>query len=327
MSFLPAGERGTRTLEQSRKYEMGSVTPAQNVLNWGAGRCLEARALALGARDRAFESRRPDMKITSWNVNGIRAAAGKDFLAWLAEDAPDVLCLQETKAEPGQLPDSLKSPLDKNGAAYTSFWASAKKRGYSGVALYTKRRPREVFPLGNAAFDDEGRALCADFGDFVVISAYFPNSQAAGARLDYKLAFCAEIDRLCRRLDSEKRPFVLCGDYNIAHRPIDLAHPKANEGNPGYLPEERAWMDAFTGAGFIDTFRALNGDLPAQYSWWSYRLRARERNVGWRIDYHCVNAALLPAVRRAAIRQEVAGSDHCPVEIELAGGPLSECVN
>jgi exodeoxyribonuclease-3 len=264
------------------------------------------------------------MRVVSWNVNGIRAAAGKDFLPWLAADAPDVLCLQETKAEPGQLPDTLKSPLDKNGAPYASYWASAKKRGYSGVALYSKKKPREISLLGNAAFDDEGRTLVADFDNIVVISAYFPNSQAEGARLDYKLAFCAEIDALCRRLDAERRPFVLCGDYNIAHRPIDLAHPKENEGNPGYLPEERAWMDAFTGAGFIDSFRALNGDVTRQYSWWSYRMRARERNVGWRIDYHCINAALSPFLRRAGIRQEVLGSDHCPVEIELSGGCFSE---
>ncbi|MDR2510618.1 MAG: exodeoxyribonuclease III [Spirochaetaceae bacterium] len=257
------------------------------------------------------------MKIVSWNVNGIRAAAEKGFLEYAASDSPDVLCVQETKAEPGQLSEAIKSPVDKSGAAYSSFWASAKKRGYSGVAIYTKKPPLDVSVLGSADFDNEGRVLKADFGSFVLITAYFPNSQEGGARLDYKLAFCAEILKLCRALTEAGRHFVLCGDFNIAHRPIDLARPKENEGNPGYLPEERAWMDEFTSAGFVDTFRSLNGDVLNQYSWWSYRMNARARNVGWRLDYHCVDAAFLGAVRGAGIRQDVTGSDHCPVEIEI----------
>ncbi|MDR0526696.1 MAG: exodeoxyribonuclease III [Spirochaetaceae bacterium] len=257
------------------------------------------------------------MRIVSWNLNGIRAASGKGFLEWLAGDSPDILCVQETKAEPGQLPDSLKLPLDKNGVQYTSFWANAKKRGYSGVAIYTKQKPLDVTFLDNAEFDNEGRVLKADYGAFVLICAYFPNSQDAGARLDYKLGFCAAMLSLCKKLVEDKRNLILCGDYNIAHRPVDLARPKENEGNPGYLPEERAWMDEFCAAGFSDSFRAKNGDIPGQYSWWSYRAGARARNVGWRIDYHCVNEAFLPCIESASIRQEVLGSDHCPVEILL----------
>ncbi|MDR2481641.1 MAG: exodeoxyribonuclease III [Spirochaetaceae bacterium] len=255
------------------------------------------------------------MRILSWNVNGIRAIEKKGFISWLACESPDILCVQETKAEPGQLSKEIKSPLDINGVPYHSFWASAKKRGYSGVAIYTKKEPLNIALLGNDSFDNEGRTLCADYGRFVLICAYFPNSQQAGARLDYKLAFCSEILSLCKKITVSGKHILLCGDYNIAHRSIDLAHPKANEENAGYLPEERAWMDVFTGSGFIDTFRALNGDISQQYSWWSYRFNARERNIGWRIDYHCVNEAFLKNIVGSKIRQDVEGSDHCPVEL------------
>ncbi|MDR2467355.1 MAG: exodeoxyribonuclease III [Spirochaetaceae bacterium] len=257
------------------------------------------------------------MRIVSWNVNGIRAAAGKNFLEWLAADAPDILCIQETKAEPGQLPEALKTPCDNTGVPYTSFWASAKKRGYSGVAIYTKQPPLSVTVMGDDRFDDEGRVLQADFGSFILLSAYFPNSQAERARIAYKLDFCAAMLALCTQLVKTGRHIILCGDYNIAHRPIDLARPKENENNAGYLPEERAWMDTFTGAGFTDTFRALNGGLLHQYSWWSYRMQARSRNIGWRIDYHCVDTPFLPCITSAKIRPEVPGSDHCPVEISV----------
>lgn len=257
------------------------------------------------------------MKIVSWNVNGIRAAANKGFLDWLAVCAPDILCVQETKAEPGQLPESILSPCDKNGNSYASFWASAKKRGYSGTAVFTKQKPLDVSVLGDDAFDGEGRVLKADYGDFVIISAYFPNSQDAGARLPYKLEFCNAMLSLCKKFSADGRDFILCGDYNIAHRPIDLARPKENEGNAGYLPEERAWMDSWISSGFVDTFRAKNGDIPHQYTWWSYRAGARERNVGWRLDYQCVPQNFLPRVERSSILKDVYGSDHCPVEIVI----------
>jgi exodeoxyribonuclease-3 len=234
------------------------------------------------------------------------------FLKWFENEAPDVLCLNETKAEPGQL-----SPMLVNPPAYKSYWACAKKKGYSGVAIYSRIEPREVRFWGKPEFDDEGRVLIAEFDGFTLIAAYFPNSQEAGRRLDYKLAFCNSMLRLCNSLVKKGRHFLLAGDYNIAHTPIDLARPKENEGNAGYLPEERAWMDKCIKAGHVDTFRHFHPGEKGHYSWWSYRPGVRQRNVGWRIDYHCVDSAFMPKVKSSVIRPEVTGSDHCPVEIEL----------
>ena len=246
----------------------------------------------------------------------MRAVEKRGFVDWLARESPDILCLNETKAEPGQLsPELLNPPV--GGKPYAAFWASAKKKGYSGVAIYTKERPEDVRFLGKPEFDNEGRALLAEYRDFTLIAAYFPNSQDAGARLDYKLAFCGAMFRLCNSLVKQGRHFLLCGDYNIAHTPIDLARPKENEGNAGFLPEERAWMDKFTAAGHVDTFRHCHPGETGHYSWWSYRAGARERNVGWRIDYHCVDRDFMPAVQSSIIRPDVEGSDHCPVEITL----------
>jgi exodeoxyribonuclease-3 len=259
------------------------------------------------------------MRILSWNVNGIRAVEKRGFAVWLREESPDILCIQETKAHPEQLSQELLQPEDGKGGAYASWWASAKRKGYSGTAIYSKKQPLNVSFLGMAEFDDEGRVLEADFKDFVLICAYFPNSQDAGARLDYKLAFCDAILKRCNKLTGEGRHIVLCGDYNIAHTPLDLAHPKENEGNAGYLPEERAWMDTFTSAGYVDTFRRLRPGEKGHYSWWSYRSSARERNIGWRIDYHCVDTGFLPQVESSVIRPDIPGSDHCPVQIELSG--------
>jgi len=256
------------------------------------------------------------MKILSWNVNGIRAVQKSGFLEWLDSEAPDILCLNETKAEPGQLSPELVNPQAK-GKPYHTYWASAKKKGYSGVAIFSRIEPEETRFLGKAEFDNEGRALIAEYSGFTLIAAYFPNSQDGGKRLDYKLAFCGEMLRLCNSLVKKGRHFLLCGDYNIAHTPIDLARPKENEGSAGYLPEERAWMDKFTKAGHVDTFRHFHPGEGGHYSWWSYRAGARQRNVGWRIDYHCVDNAFMPNVKSSIIRPEVTGSDHCPVEIEL----------
>lgn len=257
------------------------------------------------------------IRLMSWNVNGIRSCAGKGFLAWLEEASPDVLSLQETKANPDQLPAEFLSPPDGRGGRYNAYWASAKRRGYSGTAILSKREPRSISFLGIPEFDDEGRSLVADFGEFTLVSAYFPNSQEGGARLDYKLRFCDAILALCDKLVASGRRVVVAGDYNIAHTSIDLANPKANEGNPGYLPEERAWMDRYTSSGYIDSLRHFN-KAPGQYTWWTYRVKgARERNVGWRLDYHCVNEAALPVVAAAAIHPEVTGSDHCPVSLDL----------
>lgn len=257
------------------------------------------------------------MRIISWNVNGIRAVCEKNFLPWLGRESPDILCVQETKAEPGQLSDTIKMPYDGKGARYLSFWASAKKRGYSGVAIFTKEKPTDVTTLGIPDFDNEGRTLIARYEKFILVSAYFPNSQEAGARLNYKLAFCDAILKFCKKTVKDNTDILVCGDYNIAHKPIDLSRPKENEGNPGYLPEERAWMDAFTGEGFTDTFRAVRGDITEKYSWWSYRMRARERNIGWRIDYNCANDSFMPHIKDASILSDISGSDHCPISIDV----------
>lgn len=252
--------------------------------------------------------------IISWNVNGIRAIAKKGFSEWLAGTGADIVCLQETKAHPDQLDDELKAMH-----GYTSHFASAEKKGYSGVAIYTKTAPEQVGLLGASEFDSEGRVLVLDFDELAVISAYFPNSQDGGARLAYKLEFCAAMLEYCSSLAKSGRNFVLCGDFNIAHKPIDLARPKENEGSAGYLPEERAWMDTFIDKGFVDTFRMFNQE-PDNYTWWSYVTRARDRNIGWRLDYHCVPQHFAPSVAGAAILSDVMGSDHCPVTLELNVG-------
>ena len=255
------------------------------------------------------------MKIISWNVNGIRAVEKKGFKEWLLASGADVVCIQETKAHPGQLAPELLSPSGE-GVAYKSYFHSAKKPGYSGTAIYSKTEPDSVEPMGDERFDDEGRVTIAKFGKLAVISAYFPNSQEAGARLDYKLAFCDAMLKKCDELVAAGFDIVLCGDYNIAHKPIDLANPKTNEGNPGYLPEERAWMDTFTSAGYVDTFRHFCAE-PKMYTWWSYRFHAREKNVGWRIDYQCVNPSFIDKVKSSTILADVMGSDHCPIQIEI----------
>ena len=257
------------------------------------------------------------MRILSWNVNGIRAVEKRGFAEWVRQESPDVLCVQETKAAPEQLSEDLLRLKTVDGKVYHDYWAPAKRKGYSGTAIYSKTAPVSVSQMGLAAFDDEGRVLQADYGDFVLICAYFPNSQDAGARLGYKLDFCAAMLDLCNSLVAAGRNLILCGDYNIAHTPIDLARPKENEGNAGYLPEERAWMDTFTAAGYTDTFREQHPGEAGHYSWWSYRMNARERNVGWRIDYHCVNRSFMDRVKNSIIRNDVQGSDHCPVEIVL----------
>ncbi|HOX92051.1 MAG TPA: exodeoxyribonuclease III [Spirochaetales bacterium] len=257
------------------------------------------------------------LNLASWNVNGIRAASGKGFFEWLKETSPDAACIQETKADPSQLTKEFFQATDGQGRAYHAYWASAKRRGYSGVAIYTRIEPKSVRVLGVDEYDDEGRYLEADLGDIVLASAYFPNSQEAGARLSYKLGFCNAVQARLDELKAAGRHVVLSGDYNIAHQSIDLSHPKANEGNPGYLPEERAWLDDFLQAGYTDTFRHLHPGQGGHYSWWSYRMRAREKDIGWRLDYHCVNDGLLSALTRAAISKSVMGSDHCPVTIAL----------
>ncbi|NBB91098.1 MAG: exodeoxyribonuclease III [Spirochaetes bacterium] len=250
-------------------------------------------------------------RIYSWNVNGIRAAARKGFFDVLTNSDADIFCVQETKAQPDQLSEDFIIP-----DGYHSYWSSAERKGYSGVAVFARTEPLSVSRMEIPRFDSEGRALILEYPDFTLIGAYFPNSQEGGRRLDYKLDFCNTIHGICDELDAAGKHIVLCGDYNIAHKPIDLANPKQNEKNAGYLPEEREWMETFTGAGYLDTFRMFNSE-PGHYSWWTYRANARARNIGWRIDYHCVNGAAAPRVKSADILPEIYGSDHCPVVLEL----------
>jgi len=256
------------------------------------------------------------MRIISWNVNGIRAVEKRGFVDWVVKNNPDILCLNETKAEAGQLSPGLLNPPVK-GTPYSVFWASAVKKGYSGVAVYTKEKPEDVHFFGKEEFDNEGRVIVAEYKKFTLIAAYFPNSQDERRRLDYKLSFCDTMLKLCNSIVKKGRHFLLCGDYNIAHTPIDIARPKANENSAGYLPEERAWMDKFTNSGYVDTFRHFHPGEAGHYTWWSYMGHAREKNVGWRLDYHCVDKGFMPCVKSSVILADVQGSDHCPVEIEL----------
>ena len=251
------------------------------------------------------------MRILSWNVNGIRAVEKKGFIEYVKNSGYDLIGLQETKAEPSQLSEEL---LNIDG--YKSYFMSAQKKGYSGVAIYTKVEPLEVSDMGLSEFDSEGRVIIAKFPEFTFINAYFPNSQDAGKRIEYKVDFCETMLKLCNERVARGENIVLCGDYNIAHTEIDLARPKQNEGNPGYLPEERSFMTKFLEAGYIDTFRHFR-PTEVKYSWWSYRMMARSKNIGWRIDYHCVNKDFIDRVVDVEILNEVEGSDHCPVYIEV----------
>ncbi|MGE0142048.1 MAG: exodeoxyribonuclease III [Planctomycetota bacterium] len=252
----------------------------------------------------------------SWNVNGLRAVLGKGFAQWLADTPVDVLCLQETRALPSDLPDEEFLP-----PGFTLRMLPAKKKGYSGVAIATRVRPDEWLEgLDVAEFDKEGRFLAARYGEVVVASAYFPNSQGVGLRLDYRLGFGAAVRAKLKAWRARGWHVVLAGDYNVAHQPIDLARPKENEKQAGYLPAERAWMTEFLGDGFVDTWRRQH-PTEVGYSWWSQRGGARARNVGWRLDYLCVDEALWPAVESSSLHPQVTGSDHCPVGLVLEGVP------
>ena len=249
--------------------------------------------------------------IISWNVNGIRAAEKKGLYEWLQSENPDILCLQETKAKGEQLTEKF---FKQEG--YIPYFESAERKGYSGVAVYTKTKPLSVTNLNMEEYDNEGRTIVLEYKNFTLINCYFPNSQSEGKRLGYKTGFNTAVHNLCNSLVEDGKNVVLCGDYNVAHKPIDLTHPKANEKNPGYLPEEREWMDKFIDSGYVDTFRMFNTE-PGNYSWWSYRMNARSKDVGWRIDYFCVNDRLSKKVKSADILKDVMGSDHCPVKVVL----------
>ena len=256
---------------------------------------------------------RNKLRLLSWNVNGIRAVYKKGFVDWFLKENPDILCLQETKAHPDQLTDDL---LYING--YKSYFSSSiVKKGYSGVAIYTKQEPVKVEQgFGIPKFDDEGRIIIADYKSFVLINIYYPNGKASEERLQYKMDFYDAFLKYAENLKSKGKKIIICGDVNTAHKEIDLARPKENSKISGFLPMEREWLDKFFSHGYLDTFRMFN-DEPEQYSWWNMVTRARDRNVGWRIDYFFVSDNFKKNIKNAFILQEVMGSDHCPVGVEL----------
>jgi len=255
------------------------------------------------------------MKLISWNVNGLRAIHRKDgFLDFMKKNKPDMLGLQETKASEEQLPDELRAI-----PGYHAYFASSKvKKGYSGVALYTKEEPLKVeFGLGIKKFDDEGRTIIAQYKDFVLLNVYFPNGGGGPHRLKYKLDFYDAFLAYIEKLRKKGKRIIFCGDVNTAHEEIDLARPKENEENTGFLPEERAWIDEVTYGGYVDVFRHFFPDKTGAYTYWDLKTRARDRNVGWRIDYFFVSPDLLPRLKGVKILSDVYGSDHCPISLEM----------
>lgn len=249
------------------------------------------------------------MKLLSWNVNGLRAVLKKNFLEFLDAEAPDILCLQETKCTP----DDVEALWP---AAYSTYWNSAEKKGYSGTAILTRTKPLQVTQgIGMAEHDREGRVLTAEFADFHLVNVYVPNSKRELTRLAYRQQWDADFLRYLKQLEN-KKPVIWCGDLNVAHTEIDLANPKSNVKNHGFTPEERAGFSAFVQAGFVDTFREFERG-GGHYTWWSPMGGARGRNVGWRIDYFLLSQALRPRLKSAFIQPQVLGSDHCPVGITL----------
>ncbi len=250
------------------------------------------------------------MRILCWNVNGIRAAQRKGFLDFVSRERPDALCLQETKASPGQLDPELTSI-----EGYTSHFVSAEKKGYSGVAIYTKPTPKQIgLGCGATRFDCEGRVLSADYGDFILYNIYFPNGGRGPDRVRYKLDFYDHLLDQWQELRSDGRELIICGDFNTAHQEIDVARPTEWSKQSGFLPEERAWLDKITDMGYIDAYRTFHRE-PEQYTYWDNFRNSRERNIGWRIDYFMVTDGLMSRVTGASIHPTVMGSDHCPIEL------------
>ena len=253
--------------------------------------------------------RQDDMKLISWNVNGIRAAMGKGFLDFAKEQDADILCIQETKMQEGQA----EVPLD----GYHQYWCSAEKKGYSGTAVFSKKEPLSVtYGIGIDEHDHEGRVITAEYDGFYLVNVYVPNSQNELKRLDYRMSWEDDFLAYLKKLE-EKKPVIACGDFNVAHREIDLKNPKTNRKNAGFTDKERQKMTQLQDAGFTDTFRYFHPDLEGVYSWWSYRFNARKNNAGWRIDYFLTSKALDDRLQKAEILTDVYGSDHCPVTLEI----------
>ncbi|MBU4480020.1 exodeoxyribonuclease III [Patescibacteria group bacterium] len=254
------------------------------------------------------------MKIISWNVNGIRAWYKKGLLDWIIQYDPDIFCVQETKAHPEQLPEDLK---DIDG--YFSYFSSSQlKKGYSGVAVYTKTKPEKVeYGMGIEKFDQEGRFLALYFKNFVLINCYFPNGGMGPHRLEYKMEFYETFLKFIKKFEEQNQNVVFCGDVNTAHKEIDLARPKENQHNTGFLPEERAWIDDVIQNNFVDVYRAFYPEKPDAYTYWDMKTRARDRNVGWRIDYFFVSHNFMKQVKDMKILDDVYGSDHAPIVLIL----------
>lgn len=250
--------------------------------------------------------------LVSWNVNGIRAATKKGFLSWLEKTKPDIVCIQETKAQVDQLSDEILHPK-----GYVGVWNTADRKGYSGVATFLRSKPLlEVSHFGDKMLDEEGRVILTEHPDFYLFNVYFPNGGRDQVRLKYKIDFYKKLYALMDQYN-KKKPVILCGDLNTAHREIDIARPKANEKNSGFLPMERKWLDKLEEKGYIDTFRLKYPNKRDVYSWWDVITRARERNVGWRIDYFWADKRLKSKIKDAMVISDVLGSDHCPVGIKI----------
>ena len=252
------------------------------------------------------------MRIFSWNVNGLRAVVKKGFFDWLNDEAPDVVCLQEIKARIEDLDDNILNPK-----GYHTTWNPADRKGYSGVAVFTKKKPGTVhLGMGIKRFDCEGRVVRIEFKDFDLFNVYFPNGTSGPERLQYKMDFYSAFLDHCEELRRQGKELVITGDVNTAHKPIDLKNPKANVKNSGFLPEEREWVDNFINHGYVDSFRAFN-QQPEQYTWWSYRFNVRAKNIGWRIDYFFVTKNLMKKVKDSFITPDIMGSDHCPIGLDI----------
>ena len=252
------------------------------------------------------------MKFISWNVNGLRAVVGKNFLEAFHQLDADFFCLQETKLQAGQ--------IDMDIPGYTSYWNYAEKKGYSGTAIFTRHQPLSVtYGMGIEEHDTEGRLITLEMNDFYLVCCYTPNSQDGLKRLDYRMQWEDDLRRYLSALD-QKKPVIYCGDLNVAHQEIDLKNPKTNRMNPGFTDQERQKMTLLLESGFTDTFRFLHPDQKDIYSWWSYRFKAREKNTGWRIDYFITSNSLQPRIQSASIHTDIFGSDHCPVEVVIEEG-------
>ena len=253
------------------------------------------------------------MRITTWNINGLRAVINKDGFGWIPEMGADVLCFQEIKAKPEQVTEDQLAPFD----GYTVHWNPAERPGYSGVATLVKNDPLDVVHgLGIEQFDIEGRVIRTRHENFLLYNIYFPNGQRDQGRLDYKLDFYAALLEECDQFHAAGENIIITGDFNTSHNEIDLARPKGNEKTSGFMPEERAWIDKYLEHGFVDPFRVMYPDK-VQYTWWTYISNARARNVGWRLDYYLVSESLMGQVKDTVIHDDIMGSDHCPVSLIL----------